>query len=102
MIMQDKIIEYIRQNRDIYARTEITEQLMKTGYDEADIEAAFKQLDEQKDKRDSVVIDEPPRKFFKAQGAFDHLTSISKRKNGAQTWWDSTPLGFLIFFIGTP
>jgi hypothetical protein len=102
MIMQDKIIEYIRQNRDTYTRKAITEQLINTGYSEFDIEAAYKQLDEEEDQRDFIVIDEPPRRPFRSQAISDRTVDISKRKTDAPVWWDSTAFGFVGFLIGTP
>lgn len=39
------IIEYIRQNRQTYTREAITSQLVTTGYDPADVEAAWEAVD---------------------------------------------------------
>jgi hypothetical protein len=97
--MNDKIVAYIRQYRDIYTREAITARLVKAGYNEADINTAFEHLETEPDKPKLIVIDEPRREL---EQDFDEVLGVNKRKNDARSWWDSGWLGFLVFVIGAP
>jgi hypothetical protein len=90
--MDEQIIEYIRQHQDTYTREAITTQLVTAGYDQADIEAAFKQVDSD-GTDDFAGVDKSKRKS---------QMSDSKSKQAPMTWWDSKGLGFLLFVISVP
>jgi hypothetical protein len=96
--MNDKIVAYIRQYRDIYTREAITARLIKAGYDEADINVAFEHLEVEPDKPQLIVIDEPRREV---QGDIDEVLGVDKRKNDAAAWYDSALTGFLVYVIGS-
>jgi hypothetical protein len=96
--MDEKIIEYIRQNQDTYTRKAITTQLINSGYQEADIEAAYLQLETEAHQSDSVEVDEPqsqaqPRK---------QKQETAKVKDEPKTAWDSKALGFFLVVIVVP